>query len=288
MSQEPKIYRAQKWVLQKVTRAWNPPNQHEKLQSEDWDALIILDACRLDTLKAVTNWPISACYSPGSATADWLESCKESEVLKDTYIATANPNYASFQFDSEQIEHVWEEQWDDALGNVPPEPVLDAANRFIQEGKLPTVAHILPPHGPYIAELGGKWFPTFPELDVWRRNPSEDREHDKISPQVAMATGQVDMTKAIEAYRASVESTWNSIKPYISKWAEEGLKIVVTADHGETFGRFRDWKLYGHPNKLRIKPLVEVPWVVFPGTTVFEGDGTETTEEKLEALGYID
>ncbi|MFC7196169.1 hypothetical protein ACFQL4_18545 [Halosimplex aquaticum] len=288
MTAEPLAYRARKWALQQISSVTKRPDQHDRLAETDWDVLVVLDACRYDALQRVTHWPVERCRSPGSATGHWLEECGRSGVLEDSYVATGNVNYANFDVGAAAVDHVWEDHWNDRLGNVLPEPVLGAADDFLADGERPVVAHLLPPHAPYVAEVGDTWIPAFPDVDVWRRNPGREDE-DKLSPQVAMASGHVDMERAIAGYHASVEATWEAILPTIGEWVDRDLTVVVTADHGETFGRWRDWKLYGHPNRVHVRPLVEVPWIVFEQAPPVEADdAADGVQEKLEALGYVE
>lgn len=287
MTVESLVYRARKWTLQHISAVTKRSNQHDRLAEIDWDVLVVLDACRYDILQQVTHWPVERCRSPGSATGHWLEECKRSGVLEGSYIATGNVNYANWDVGATEVEHVWKDHWNNRLGNVLPGPVLDAANDFLEDSNRPAVAHILPPHAPYVAAVGDTWIPAFPDVDIWRRNPSR-KDEDKLSPQVAMASGYVDMDRAIAGYCASVEATWNAILPTISEWIKSDLTVVVTADHGEAFGRWRDWKLYGHPDHVHVRPLVEVPWVVFEQATPITDNAAEGVQAKLEALGYVE
>jgi len=288
MAAEPLSYRARKWALQHLSSLTRRPDQHERLRELDWDVCVVLDACRYDVLKTVAQWPVERCRSPGSATGHWLEECVKSGVLEGAAVATGNVNYANWDVGAAEVKHVWEDHWDDHLGNVLPEPVLEAADGLLGEADWPVVAHVLPPHAPYIAKIGDTWTPAFPDVDVWRRNPAREEE-DKLSPQVAMASGEVDMSRAIDGYRASVASTWDVVTAYVGEWVADGLTVVVTADHGETFGRVRDWKMYGHPNGVALGPLVEVPWVVFePPAPATTAEAAQGVEQKLEALGYVD
>ncbi|MFB6298532.1 MAG: hypothetical protein ABEH56_08445 [Salinirussus sp.] len=287
MTEEPLSYRARKWALQHLSSPLRRPDQHDRLAALDWDVLVVMDACRYDVLCRVSHWPVERCRSPGSATGQWLEECQKSGVLEGASVAAGNVNYVNWDVGAAAIDHVWKEAWDDRLGNVPPEPVLDAGTEFLDAGHRPVVVHLLPPHAPYIAEIGGTWLPAFPDVDVWRRNPARDQD-DKLSPQVAMASGHVDVGRAIAGYRASVASTWETVLEYVARWVSEDLTVVATADHGETFGRLRDWGLYGHPNRVHLRPLVEVPWVVFEQAPLTGAERTaEGAREKLEALGYV-
>lgn len=286
MAVEPRSYRARKWALQRLTARRRRFEQHDRLDELDWDVVVVLDACRWDTLQAVTEWPIERCRSPGSATGEWLSVVSETGVFEDASIATANANYAAHDVSAEEIHPIWRTDWNDRLGTVPPEPVLDRANELLRDGSRRVVAHLLPPHAPYIAKVGGTWVPAFPDVDIWKRNP--EREYgDKLSPQVSMATGHVDLRRARAGYRASVESTWRAVTEYVGEWVADDHTVVVTADHGETFGRIRDWRLYGHPNGCHVAPLVRVPFVTFEAGERPE-HSPDSVEETLQALGYVE
>jgi len=288
MSAEPLFYRTRKWALQRLTSAIARSDQHDRLDALDWDVCVVLDACRYDVLAEVVEWPVERCRSPGSATEQWLTACVDSGVLEGTHVATGNINYANADLGASEVDHVWRDHWHDRLGTVLPEPVLDSAAAFLDSGARPVVAHVLPPHAPYVAQIGETWLPAFPDVDVWRRNPGR-KEADKLSPQVAMATGHVNLRRAVAGYRASVASTWSVLTDYVSEWVADDLTVVVTADHGETFGRLRDWTMYGHPNRVHVGPLVDVPWVVFECPPSVEDDeAAEGVAEKLEALGYVE
>lgn len=286
MTDEPLSYQAQKWTLQQLTASRQKFEQHNRLKELDWDIVVVLDACRWDTLQSVTEWPIGRCRSPGSATGEWLSAVSESGVFEGASVATANANYASHDIGAHEIHRIWTTDWNDRLGTVPPEPVLDRADELLSDGSLNVVAHLLPPHAPYIAKVGGTWVPAFPDIDIWKRNPGRE-EKNKLSPQVSMATGHVNLQKARAGYRASVESTWHVVTEYVGRWVADDHTVVVTADHGETFGRIRDWRLYGHPNGCHVAPLVRVPFVTFEAGESPE-HSPDSVEETLQALGYVE
>lgn len=289
MPVEPFGYRARKWVVQQFSKFLRTGSQHEELNSIDWDVTIVLDACRWDTLEAVTSWPITYSYSPASATPEWLKVAERTGIMEDAYVATANAQYDSYDLGETELAPVWETDWNNRLGTVLPEPTLERADDFLENDKSPVVAHILPPHAPYVAKVSDTWLPAFPETDIWDRNPNLNEESDesKMSPQVAMASGKIDLHRARRAYEASVASTWDTITDWISQWVEENYTVIVTADHGETFGRTRDWWFCGHPNRCHIDPLVKVPFETFKSGSEPES-GPKTVEEKLQALGYVE
>ena len=90
MRAEPLRYRARKWAVQQVSDRLDRGTQLDRLETTEWDVVVVLDACRWDTLQEVTDWPVGKARSPGSATAEWLAAVEESGVFEDAYIATGN------------------------------------------------------------------------------------------------------------------------------------------------------------------------------------------------------
>lgn len=286
MSAEPFSYRARKWVVQQISKVAARSDQHERLNAIDWDVLVVLDACRYDTLRSAADWPIGAARSPGSTTGQWLGAAEKTGIFTDTHIVSGNGQYADYDVGHRGITPVWKTDWNDRYGIVLPEPVFERTDELLNEGERRVVAHILPPHAPYVAKLGDNWFPIFPNIDIWKENRQrEDAGRARLSQQEAMALGHVDLERAVEGYRASVRSVWDVTKSFVGRWVADGYRVVVTADHGEMFGRARDYWLVEHPYGCHVTPLVKVPFSVFERGTI--PDVTpETVEEKLEALGY--
>lgn len=63
--------------------------------AEDWDNLLILDACRYDMFKSYAELPgrLEHRISKGSATYEFLSGNFKERSALDTVYATANPNY---------------------------------------------------------------------------------------------------------------------------------------------------------------------------------------------------
>lgn len=286
MTTEPLTYRAWKELLRVLTRRWAGGDQHERLNALDWDVLLVLDACRQDVLQQTVDWPIGCCTSPATTTDDWLATATESRIFEGATVATSNSLYADYELGLRELHQLWKTEWVDRLGNVPPEPVLARVDDAVADGHLPAVGHVGPPHAPYIARIGGEWLPVFPELTKWHWDPTRE-EFEQRSQQEAMATGIVDLDRAVRGYRASVRSVWNVAADYVARWARAGLTVVVTADHGETFGRPRDFWLVEHPSGCYVPALTRVPFAVFADGER-RGTTPETTEETRRALGYTE
>lgn len=286
MTEEPLTYRAWKTVLRGLTRIRAGGDQHERLNRLDWDVLLVLDACRQDALQRATDWPIGACTSPATTTDDWLAVAAHSRILKGATVASSNSLYAEHDLGLRKLHQLWETEWVDRLGNIPPEPVLARVDEFVTDGHTPVAGHVGPPHAPYIARVGGEWLPIFPEITEWQWDPRRE-EFDQLSQQAAMATGLVDLNRAVRGYQASVQSVWEVASEYVAQWTRRGLTVVVTADHGETFGRVRDFWLVEHPSRCYVSPLTCVPFAVFADGER-RGTTPDTAEETLRALGYTE
>lgn len=287
MQSEPLLHRAIKWVTQQVTGVLGRGDQHDRLNDDQWDIVIVLDSCRWDTIRDAISWPINSAYSPASATPEWLSEAEKTGVLKNTHIVSGNVQYESASLEEAEMHKIWETDWNDRLGTVLPEPILSKANHLLENGNKPVVAHLVPPHTPYVAKIDDTWFPVFPKTEVWKHRPDRKGEKEKVSPQAAMSSGIVDTDRARKGYEASVKSTFKEVETYISKWVNDGHTVILTADHGEAHGRISDFGLYGHPSNCHIKPLIEVPYEKFEKPESV--DGTEdTVTEKLAALGYME
>ena len=129
---------------------------------ENWDYLIILDACRFDYFsKYYGNYlqgKLDKVYSVASCTPEW---CKKSfkEYYGDVVYVSGNPYINSRtqvggflgKNHFSKIIDVWEWAWDDKIGTVRPENITEAAidcRKKYSEKRL--IIHYLQPHSPYL------------------------------------------------------------------------------------------------------------------------------------------
>lgn len=261
---------------------------------EDWDNLLLLDACRYDTFEDVASLPgsVEPRYVESSSTIEFLNRYLDGRDLTDTVYVTANPQlyrksdrgYVSVEF--HDVVQVWQEEgWDDDYSTVRPETVADAAERAAE--RYPDkriVVHFLQPHYPYLGPTGREHFDN-DSLDFFNR----------------VLNGDVDVDDEIlrRAYRENLEAVVPSVERLLE--ALRG-KTVVSADHGEMFGE-RAFPLpmqeYGHPSGIHTEELTKVPWHVHEDGTrkdVVAGESTaagtgdvaeEVVEERLQDLGYV-
>jgi len=129
----------------------------------NWDYLIILDACRYDFFAHLYHYflygTLKRVKSCGSCTYDFCINCLAHNKDRDIIYISANPYinsrkcigncYAKFYVSN--IIDAWLTHWDDRLGSVPPDRVTALAIEIIKKYKdRRVVIHYLQPHAPYI------------------------------------------------------------------------------------------------------------------------------------------
>lgn len=262
------------------------------LMAENWDFLIILDACRYDYFKRVyrdylPSGSLKKVRSPASNTLEWCKKVFRERYEDVVYIST-NPFINSVReirgFDAKEHFHkivdVWNWGWDEKLGTVHPETVNLAAQKAIDAslGKR-FIIHYLQPHGPYLSlgflgslvvsrrfaygEGGSKFakarffFGKMGERILGQKVLWKLRELIGLPPidpldAALRVVGEEGLRKA---YEENLKVVLNHVAELLPKLHD---KIVITADHGELLG---EGGLYGHPTGLRVPAVVEIPWL---------------------------
>ncbi|MDS0281742.1 hypothetical protein [Haloarcula onubensis] len=278
--QEPFPYRAWKWLWQQAPGV-REPDLFDRLDAVDWDVLILLDACRYDTLADITtNAVVDRARSPASATPGFLSAANEARQFEETVYVSANPQSGK-RSPSPNCEHVpvYETEWDDNLATVRAEDVYDAVRDHVG-GDRPVVAHTLQPHYPHVCAVDGRTVPV--PGGVHPRFFADEWYHgEKL--QAMLANGLFDTARARRSYEACVRYAWERASEFAAELADDGHRVVISADHGELFG---ERGLVEHPVGVAVEPVVAVPWVVFePETSV---ETPETVSDRLVALGYAE
>ena len=128
------------------------------VMAEDWDNLLILDACRFDMFERANTIPgrLESRRSKGSATLEFVRNNFAGERHYDTVYVTGNPFVSTDAGDAfHDLYEVWRTDWDDELGTVRPEPMCEAvlrANEAYPNKRL--VGHLMQPHHPFIGPTG--------------------------------------------------------------------------------------------------------------------------------------
>jgi hypothetical protein len=267
---------------------------------EDWDTLVVLDACRYDMFESVSRLEgeLSSRVSKGSATTEWLQANFDGRDLRDTVYVTANPqleqNRDRWDIRLHETINVWlEDGWDDESGTVRAEMMTEAAvgaaERFPNKR---LVVHYMQPHYPFV--------PSDTEFDKehLRQIDGDGDEPSQGNVWNQKFTGDLDVPKS-ELWSMYTDNL-DYVLDHVSELLEHlSGKTVVTADHGNYVGEraspipIREW---GHPRGLYDDPVVRIPWLeyergdrreIHKGDTSTEADvNQQTVEERLQDLGY--
>jgi len=263
--------------------------------AEDWDNLIVLDACRYDMFADQSSLPgrLESRVSRGSNTVEFLAGNVAGRSLLDAVYVTANPQLRyhreAFEPELHATIDVWEaDGWDERYHTVLPETMTErtkAAAEEFPDKRL--VSHFIQPHYPFLTDE-----------DVFE-NGRAFRDRDKVSCWQQVMTGELPVSpEAVwAAYRETLDRTLPAVAELLN--ALDG-KTVVTADHGNMIGeRARPVPVteWGHPQGIYTEELVRVPWLVdddddrreivaeepvAPESEVDEG----AVADRLEQLGY--
>jgi len=263
---------------------------------EDWDTLIILDACRYDAFEIHSNIPgnLESRQSRASSTIDFLKANFGGRDLTDTVYVTANPQLYRHrdQIDTSlhNVVHVWEDEgWDEEYRTVLPETVTDyaigAAKKY--ENKR-IIVHYMQPHYPFIHD----------EIRFGDEHLRETKP-DEPNPWYMKLYGELNIPadKLWEAYIANLKKVLPCVERLLDKISG---KSVITADHGNMFGErsfpipIREW---GHPHTTYTEELVKIPWLIIDSCDrrkILYGEKLKSTSinsdasERLQQLGYRD
>lgn len=260
-----------------------------KVMDEDWDNLVILDACRYDLFEQVNTieGELRSVVSGDSSTSGFLQYNFANETFPDTVYVAANPQVQRHDIGGQFHDciRLWEDHWDNELRTVRPEVVTNQTIE-IQE-QYPhkrLLIHYIQPHYPFIGETGR-------QIDHGSVTGDgvviDEREIASIWDQLAVGT--IDRNMVWDAYRENLELTL----PEVDRLLDElGGKSVISSDHGNSFGTLG---VYGHPGGVCLNSLVRVPWLETGGETrkrITSGEVSDSTRDtsvsdRLADLGYV-
>lgn len=269
---------------------------------EDWDTLVVLDACRYDMFQSTNqlDGSLSPRISKGSSTTEWLQANFDGRDLSDTVYVTANPqlerNREKWDVTLHETTNVWlDNGWDDETGTVRAgtmtNAALEAAELFPHKR---LVVHYMQPHYPFVPADTTADKEHLQQIDGNGDSPSDENIWNQ------MFHGDLELSRD-ELWSIYVENL-----EYVLEHVEELLadltgKTIITGDHGNYVGDraspipIREW---GHPRGLYDKPVVCVPWFVHKEGSrldIHAGNVDSTDDiksgvvtERLQDLGYRD
>ena len=267
------------------------------VMDKDWDNMIILDACRLDSFAKYNNidGELKKVVSRGNHSKSFIDKNFAGRDLHDTIYITANPfveriseNVFFRVYYSELFD-----KWDESMNTIPPEAVVESAiemNRQYPNKRI--IAHMMQPHAPYIGPTGKELYNRY-TFGLFNHSIKNRAGFDipNVSIPQAMQDGPIKQHELRQAYEENVQIALRHAKTLIEKL--DG-KSVITADHGEMLGeRVLFKRRYSH-GRFHTPELRVVPWLIVDADerrNITSGSpknftNLEERETHLEALGY--
>lgn len=254
------------------------------VMAEDWDTLLLIDACRYDYFEEVSDLPgsLNSRLSPGSMSWEFIEQSFIDGEFHDTVYVTANPFAMEIESGTfHDVVSLIDDYYKNDIGTVPAEVVSEAAQDAHE--RYPhkrIIVHYMQPHEPFLSEFG-----------------------QQVSEKLRWAGNQYHLSRDIglsdiqKAYKENVEHIVNELREVIP--GIDG-KIVVSSDHGELLGeRLFPIPIRGleHPALIREDAILNVPWLEIEGESRREirteqpkqikGISSDTAEKRLKQLGYL-
>jgi hypothetical protein len=274
------------FVRQAPTTVFDYPRTN--IMDKEWELLILLDGCRVDTLQEVApqyEWlpaEIPADSSIAGASKQWMERTFRDAEFPDLSYITSNPHSDIVLSDRQfqQLDEVWKYEWEDDIGTVLPRAVT---NQVITHGRESqqagrTIVHYMQPHFPAVThpELGSEM--TLDEVgEGWTGNIWDQ-----------LLEGKIPEQKVRTAFRENLCAVLDEVAVLINN--VDADRTVLSADHGNAFG---ERGYYGHGD-YRVDAVREVPWVELTAEdnethepeTKKKQDNYDI-EDQLESLGYV-
>lgn len=264
---------------------------------DDWDYLLILDACRYDDFVSISTLPgdTQPRQSMASTSPEWYEESVNEKEWFDTVCVTANPHSERFADRFHSFEQLYSEKyWDDELKTVPPTVVADNTHEALLEyPNKRLLVHFMQPHLPPI----GAMRKTLPVSGNPPEGVIQEWSHLGVQTHLRGRVNGVTETKVRKAYLENLKIVLGVVSELIG---ELHGKTIITSDHGELFGeRLYPIPVRGilHRRGIRVNPLITVPWHECPYSTRREissappKNDNQTTdktivESRLKSLGY--
>lgn len=264
----------------------NKYGEGTNIMNEDWDNLVLLDACRYDDFRDIHPFSGRLEYriSLGQDSRQFMIGNFIGNEYYDTIYVTANPHFKNSAEDVfYKLNFKPLDCWNEELKCVLPESVTQAALQTYQKNpNKRLIIHYMQPH--------------FPPIGSLRNELSKKYNMEEIQLMEAVASGKVSVNKAREAYLENLEIVLGEVETLLESL--EG-KTVISSDHGEMFGEkpypiIGD--LYEHYNHPKTIKLCKVPWFISDeqsnrreiqeSSPDAKSNIKNNVEDQLESLGY--
>lgn len=265
------------------------------IYSQEWDVLVILDACRYDQFRAIAPEfafadKLQATYSVGSASEEWLAKNfgpERADEMAETVYVTGNPFSRDFFTDEFlELDEVWRYAWDRELGTIRAEPITDRAiahYRAHEPDRM--IVHYMQPHRPFV---------TAPSLDGGLNGLAQTQTESDAAGAIwdRLRDDELSRKDVNDAFIDNLRYALNDVSRLLSNIDAD--RVVLTADHGNLLG---DHGLYDHPIAVPHPLLRRVPWCPTSARNTADEtprskaelttDSAAGVEERLESLGYL-
>lgn len=258
------------------------------IYEEEWDVLLVLDACRADLMEEVADdysfVNTESTRSVAGGSRAWMQQnfvVEYADEMAETVYVTGNPFSEEILSarDFAELDEVWKYGWNSNLNTIPAGAISDRTihhHRARNPDRL--IAHYMQPHHPFVPNPLDSGMNrddlANPEKPVWRR----------------LQEGELKKDEVWEAYRENLGYVLDEVKIVLSNIDAD--TVVITADHGNAVG---EYGVYGHGD-IPLSAVREVPWCVTSATD--EGtfqpelspDDTHEeigTKQRLRDLGYL-
>lgn len=258
----------------------------------EWDVLVVLDGCRADMYRDVVNENAETAWSCGGTSTEWMRknfAAPYADEMAETAYVCGNP-FSEQMFTSADpelrdefglLDEVWKYAWDDELGTIPPGPLTDRAVAVGRQGRYDrTIVHYMQPHYPFVGS-DDSW--GWMDVENFGEGTGE-------SVWQLVKRGELDLEPVREAYYDNLRFVWSHVETLLEN--TDG-QVVVTADHGNSYGGFGVW---GHRGYVPAPGLRRVPWDRREATDegTYEPELTRpdvervdaSVADRLEELGY--
>lgn len=269
------------------------------IMEEDWDNLIILDACRYDYFaeQNTIKGNLRRVISQANYSLEFMTENFSGKELHDTVYVTANPFVKKLDDNIFYTVKSVLNKWDENIEAIHPQDVVDAATEAAEQyPNKRLIIHFMQPHQPFLGKTANKIVDEHDILGInrWRVDGYDPRTG--ISWWDAVRSGKITWDETRQAYRETLNIALDHCENLLSMI--DG-KSVITADHGELLGeRILPFtaRRTGHPQDTYTEELCVVPWLEISGEVrrdIISEDpvGEEQIDKKevdkqLKALGY--
>jgi len=230
----------------------------QKILSEEWRYLIILDACRFDYFEKYNfvKGKLEKRFSLASCTDYWLKENFKGKHFDIIYISANGfvgmKDYLNKGFDGSKhffwVDEVWKYEPFEGFKFLLPESLNKAVFRNLK--RYPTkrfIIHYDQPHGPFIGK------PTILPPEPQGQGKEDLWIYDQVK------SGEIPLSLLRRAYLGNlIKVLRDGVCVILPDLLNKG-RVVITSDHGELLGEYGK---FGHPADVDVPELRVVPWLV--------------------------